>query len=132
MLKSENRPLGPNHRILATQRKEFLGQFQEVTKIDIENILKLKPLQWRQLCVRTVCTANGDLGEGMRKLWAQMYQGDLRWGVRDARMRAEEKNWPMIQLTRRRDRNSWIAASIRQSQISEQKTKAKKCKQTDQ
>ena len=132
MLKSENRPLGPNHRILAAQRKEFLRQLQEVTNTDLENYLKLKPLQWRQLCVRTVCTANGELGEGMRKLWLQMYQGDLRWGVRDARLRAKEKNWPMIQLTRRRDRNSWIAASIRQSHMSEKKTKEKKSRKTDQ
>ena len=47
-----------------------------------------------------------------------MYQGDLRWGIRDVRLRAQANNWPMHQVTSRRDRNSWIAASIRQSYLS--------------
>ena len=106
-----------------------MRQIQEETKTDVEQVLKdMKPLQWRNFCVRTVCTAKGERGEGLRKLWTLMYQGDLRWGVRDARMRAEEKSWPMIQLTRRRDRNSWISASIRLSHVTEKKSKDKKRK----
>ena len=55
-----------------------------------------------------------------------MYQGDLKWGVRDARLKAETKNWPMNQVTSRRDRNSWIAACLRQGFISEKTKEIKK------
>ena len=118
-LKSDKRPLGPMHRILGTQRKEFLGLIKEVKELDTDSYLEnLKPIQWRQLVVRTVCTATEEKGERLRKLWGEMYQGDLKWGVRDARLKAKERNWPMGQITRRRDRNSWIAACIRKSHMS--------------
>ena len=127
ILKSDNRPLGPNHRVLATKRKEFMQLLQVVSDKQIDNCMReIKPLQWRQFCVRTVCTAKEMEGEKLRKLWAEMYQGDLRWGIRDVRQRAKENNWPMIQLTRRRDRSSWIAACIRQSQLTEMKKQEKK------
>ena len=58
-----------------------------------------------------------------------MYQGDLKWGIRDVRLRAEAKNWPMNQVTSRRDRNSWIASSLRQGCLSE-KTKQMKNEKT--
>ena len=125
-LKSEKRPLGPMHRILSTQRKEFLDLIKEVKEIGTDSFLdSLKPLQWRQFVVRIVCTAKEEKGESLRKLWGEMYQGDLKWGVRDARLKAKEKNWPMGQITSRRDRNSWIAASIRKSHMSDV-TKLKK------
>ena len=118
-LKSDKRPLGPMHRILGTQRKEFLGLIKEVKEIETENYLEnLKPLQWRQLVVRTICTAKEKKGERLRKLWMEMYQGDLKWGVRDARLKAQERNWPMGQITSRRDRNSWIAGCLRKSHMS--------------
>ena len=125
-LKSDKRPLGPTHRILGTQRKEFLGLIKEVQENETESFLdNLKPLQWRQFVVRAVCTATMDKGDRLRKLWAEMYQGDLKWGIRDARLKAQERNWPMGQITSRRDRNSWIAASIRKSHMSDV-TKLKK------
>ena len=125
-LKSDNRPLGPNHRVLATTRKEFFQLIKEVKDIQIDNCLReMKPLQWRHFCVRTMCTAKDMRGDRLRKLWAEMYQGDLRWGIRDVRLRAKANNWPMIQLTRRRDRNSWIAACIRQSHLTDMKKQEK-------
>ena len=46
-----------------------------------------------------------------------MYQCDLLYGIRDERRRrAKESNWPVKrQNTRRKDRNSWIAFSLRES-----------------
>ena len=73
-----------------------------------------------------MCTSKEMEGDRLRKLWAEMYQGDLRWGIRDVRLRAKANNWPMIQLTRRRDRNSWIAACIRQSHLTDMKKQEKK------
>ena len=81
------------------------------------------------MVVRTVCTTEEEKGRELKELWKQMYQGDLKWGVRDARLRAEANNWPMNQVTRRRDRNSWIAASLRQSLISEKTKQSKKQKE---
>ena len=126
ILKSENRPLGPKHRILVTQRKRFFEAIQEVKGVSTEACLRdMKPLEWRQFVVRAVCTAGHEQGKVLRDLWKCMYQGDLKWGIRDARLRAQENNWPMNQVTSRRDRNSWIAACLRQGFISE-KTKAVK------
>ena len=123
ILKSENRPLGPKHRIIKTQRKRFFELIQTVKKLDIETCLReLKPLAWRQFVVRVVCSAKDEHGRELKDLWKLMYQGDLKWGVRDARLKAETKNWPMNQVTSRRDRNSWIASSLRQGYLSE-KTK---------
>ena len=127
ILKSDNRPLGPKHRILLTQRKQFSELMKKVKDIDIETSLNdLKPLEWRHMVVRTVCTIEEEKGRELQELWKQMYQGDLKWGVRDARLKAEVNNWPMNQVTRRRDRNSWIAASLRQSLISQKTKKVKK------
>ena len=123
LLKSEHRPLGPKHRILFTQKKRFLELLKENKTVEIES---LKPLQWRQFVVRAVCTTNYEHGEELRKLWREMYQGDLQWGIRDVRLRAQANNWPMHQVTTRRDRNSWIAASIRQSYLSNITKTAKK------
>ena len=130
LLKSDNRPLGPKHRILFSQRKQFSEILKKVTDNDIEtSLVDLKPLEWRHMVLRTVCTAEEDTGRELRELWKQMYQGDLKWGIRDARLKAEAKNWPMNQVTRKRDRNSWIAASLRQSLISEKTKQLKKLKE---
>ena len=82
----------------------------------------MKPHQWRHITVRTVCTAEPECGTELRHLWKKMYEGDLKWGIRDVRWKAENKKWPTNQVTTKRDRNSWISASIRQSFLSE-KTK---------
>ena len=119
-LKSENRPLGPRHKILVAQRKKFVRLLHDGEDIEIDTCFRdLRPLQWRQLAVRAVCTAKDEPGRELRNLWKEMYQGDLIWGVRDARLRAKEKNWPKVKNLgiSRRDRNSWIAASIWQSYI---------------
>jgi hypothetical protein len=76
-----------------------------------------------------VGTTEEEKGRELQEVWKQMYQGDLKWGVMDARLKAEAKNWPMNQVTSRCDRNSWIAASLRQSLISEKNKQSKKQKE---
>ena len=44
--------------------------------------------QWRNILVRNVCSSTGELGEAIREVWASMYRGDLRFGVREARRKA--------------------------------------------
>ena len=61
--------------------------------------------------------SEGQEGDRLKKLGKQMYQGDLLYGIRDERRRrAKESNWPVKrQNTRRKDRNSWITFSLRES-----------------
>ena len=126
MLRSDNRALGLRYRILKRKRIEFMDLVQRVNEMmNKDELEEMKPLQWRQFCVRTVCTAKDEYGEKLRTLWAEMYEGDLRWGVRDVRKRAKADNWPMSLITRRRDRNSWIAACIRQGNKTDKKKQEK-------
>ena len=63
--------------------------------MDIDNtLIQRKPLQSRNFFVRTVCKANGKNGEDIRCIWTTVYQGDLKHGVRDARLKAKENKWP--------------------------------------
>ena len=112
-----NKPLGPRQRILESDRIEFCDALEEVTGNCIDDLLfNLKPLQWRDFIVRIICTSAGENGDKMRRLWDKMYQGDLRFGIRDVRREAKESNWPLRnQNPGRRDRNSWIANSLRRS-----------------
>ena len=73
--------------------------------------------------MRLVCTTGGERGIELRALWVKLYKGDLKWGVRDARMRAKEKICGKNQLP---DRNSWISTSIRQSLSAERKRNIRK------
>ena len=82
----------------------------------------MKPQQWRHITIKAVCTAEPERGTELRDLWKKMYEGDLKWGIRDSRWKAENNNWPRNQVTTKRDRNSWISAFICHSFISE-KTK---------
>ena len=48
-------------------------------------------------------------------LWEKIYKGDLKFGVRDVRLKAEEKDWPRQHNTyfvQRKDRNTFIAGTI--------------------
>jgi hypothetical protein len=129
-LQQEYKPLGPRHRILGVDRNRFKNLVQEISGENIEDNLKLrKPLQWRKCFVRTVCSSEGSEGEEIRRLWIKVYQGDLRFGVRDARLKAKEKNWPRgdsSACSRSQDRNSWIAGSFLKSLQTEAKTIEKK------
>ena len=121
LLRLENKNLGPKHRILGTDRIKFLELLKKEKGIEVENYLDtMKPLQWRHFIVKTVCAAKE---EDIRDLWKQMYKGDLRWGVRDARIKAKENNWPSKLEIKRRDRNSWIAGSFRKSYLSNKMVK---------
>ena len=125
-LKIENKPLGPTHRIHYRNRRRFIELLMELNGFESDSVLvDMKPLLWRKLTIRTVCTDKDKQGQELRELWKEMYKGDLRWGVRDARFKAEEKNWPRKKETNKKDRNSWIATSIRQSFMSEKKRSKK-------
>ena len=92
---------------------------EDVHHITIETTLtEMRPLQWRRFIVRLICTTEGQTGSELRNLWVKLYRGDLKWGIRDARMRAKQKNWKKNQP---RDRNSWIATSIRNALTAERK-----------
>ena len=128
-LKDENKPLGSRHRIRSRDKKRFLKLLMELNCIEDESAAKnMKPKQWRHLTVRAVCTAKQELGAELRDLWKTIYKGDLKWGIRDARWKAERNNWPRNQVTTKRDRNSWISASIRHSLLTE---KSKNIKNVD-
>ena len=122
--KLENKPLGPRHRVAESDRIRFKELVEEIQHKTIESLLdEIKPLQWRRFIVRLVCTTEGQKGIELRKLWVKLYTGDLKWGVRDARMRSKEKSFGKIQLP---DRNSWISTSIRKSLTAERKRNIRK------
>ena len=126
----ENKPLGPKHRILRSNIEMFKEIIEEITDEDIQKLLKqMKPLEWRNYLVRLLCRDEGLGVEELRKLWVKIYKGDLRWGVRDARFKAKEKKWPIMDsnsFTRNKDRNSWICGSIRKSLLTQMKVNEKK------
>ena len=113
----KNRPLGSRHRILGIHRSQFSQIVDEVGEDTFEvSLSTMKPIQWRDYIVRLVCSVKRQEGDRLRQLWVQMYQGDLLYGIRDERRRAKESNWPVKrQNPRRKDRNSWIAFSLRHS-----------------
>ena len=129
-LQQEKRPLGPRNRILEVDRNQFKMLIQEVTKENIENSLKeKKPFQFRNFFVRTVCGTKGEKGEEIRNIWTKAYKGDLKYGIRDVRLRAKENNWPRGDtkaFLRKRDRNSWIASSFLKAFQTEAKGNLKK------
>ena len=97
---------------------------EDVQPLKIKELLKRKPLEWRKIVVKTVCSVRGTKGDNLRKLWQDIYQGDNQWGVKDARFRAKEANWPAStanNVTHKKDCNSWIAGSIRNSLITEER-----------
>ena len=118
-----NKPLGPRQRILETDRSEFSSIVEVLTGNNIDDLLSsLKPNQWRDFIVRLVCSSKGENGDKLRKLWIQIYKGDLIFGIRDERRKAKESNWPLrSQNPGRRDRNSWIAYGLRKSCLATKK-----------
>ena len=122
-IKFENRPLGPRTCILESDRREIVQICEEITGSSVENLLTtLKPVQWRNLIVRQVCSTTGETGEKLRELWLSLYKGDLLYGIRDVRFKAKEENWPLRkQNPGRKDRNSWIAHGLRKSCLAAQK-----------
>ena len=122
-LKFSNRPLGPRNSVLDSDRHEFAELLEIVSKSNVTDLVtNLKPSQWRDLVVRLVFSCVGENGNALRELWIKCYRGDLRFGIRDERKRAEELNWPLRkQNTGRKDRNSWIAHALRKSCLAAQK-----------
>ena len=102
--------------------------FQLIEKITCEKVevtlLQKKPIDWRKYIVRNVCT-DDPIGEEIREIWVQIYQGDLKFGVRDARLKAIEKQVSRSNTHRIQDRNSWIVKTLRNSLLAEMKVKAR-------
>ena len=124
-----NKPLGIRHRIQGNDRQDFKEMIEDITGLCLEDTLKQKPMQWRNFIVRTVFSAKERKGEDLRNLWVKVYKGDLKWGVRDARQKAKEKNWPRKDSNtylQNRDRNSWIASSLMGALQAEAKATVKK------
>ena len=122
--KLENKPLGPKHRVSESDRIRFKELVEELQESPVESLLsEIKPLQWRRFIVRLVCTSEGENGVELRNLWVKVYKGDLKWGVRDARLMSKVNNWGQNAL---HDRNSWISTSLRSSLIAERKRSQKK------
>ena len=126
-LQQLNKPLGARHRILEDDRIHFEELMETMTGERIEDKLK----QWKPLILRnlTICLYYGEIGEELRNIWTNIYRGDLKWGVRDARNRAQEKNWPRREgnaYLQNNDRNSWIAYSLLKSFQVKARQKAKK------
>ena len=121
-LKFSNRPLGPRNSVLDSDRHEFAEALEIVTKSNVTELATtLKPIQWRDLVVRLVFSSPGENGNALRDLWIKFYKGNLRFGIRDERKRAKELNWPLRkQNTGRKDRNSWIAHTLRKSFLAAQ------------
>ena len=75
-LQQENKPLGPRHRVLEIDRKQFADLIEEMTGENIQKELKQRrPLQWRNFLVKTVCSADGQNGETIRNIWSKCIRG---------------------------------------------------------
>ena len=116
-IQKDNYPLSSKRSVLEVDRKFFGDLIKDMTGEDIKKNFKLrKPIEWRNFFVRNVCSSDGESGENIRLLWKKVYAGDYKWGVRDARWKAKENNWPRRGTNNvNRDRNSWIAASLLKS-----------------
>ena len=127
-LLQEHRRLGPRHVLLTSDKNRFKELAQQIACEDIMvNLKAWNPEKWRNYLVRLVCSTDGELGDQIRKVWIKVYRGDLKYGVRDARLKAKANNWPRRNnnaCTTSRDRNSWIAATFLKSfQADEKKEK---------
>ena len=111
-----NRPLGPRHKVMKSLKDKFSALFTEITGESLKQLVsELKPKKWRNRVVKTVCSHLDVRGEEMRQIWLNIYKGDLCYGVRDQRMRAKEKGWPVSANRCQKDRFSWIAFALHDS-----------------
>ena len=115
-LRMENKPLGQKHRILEKDKTALKSVIEELAGETYHSIVKTgSAQQWRQFILRLLCTASGLQGEELRSLWENIYKGDLKFGVRDVRLKAKEKNWPRqksVHFLQSHDRNTFIAGTI--------------------
>ena len=120
----QNRPLGPRQRIYVADRDLFEETLSRAG-YNVEDLLHLTPLKWRHKIVRIVCSNTGD-GSSLREVWKSFYAGDYKWGVRDHRRKVLGKGLGSKDksgILNRKDRNSFIAFSVRQSMIASKKKK---------
>ena len=108
----ENQRLGPKRRVYG-QDREAVRKLLVEAGFDLNEMMKMKPLEFRHHLIRLVCSP-GVVGDSLRNLWIKIYAGDYVWGVRDQRRKVEEKGWSKAA---RRDRNTWIAYAIRNAFI---------------
>ena len=124
-----NRPLSTLRRVSSVNISEFIHLVEEASMRRMEELLMLKPRDFRDNIIRIVMATQGVNGEKLRDLWVRMYVGDLKNGIRDARRDAENKGWPIKKPQPvGKDRNSWIVFFIRKACISAAGSKAKNSK----
>ena len=115
-IQEENHQLSSRRTVLEIDRKSFGDLIETVTGENIErNVKRRKPIEWRNFFVRTVCATEGESGDSLRTIWKKVYRGDLKWGVRDVRLKSQANNWPIRRKNKNQDRNSWIASSLLKS-----------------
>ena len=112
--KSLLKPLGRNNHVKAMTRDAI----QEIlrkdlpTGTDIPSFVKgMKPSLWKNFIVRKTHSPDEETGEEMRKLWRDIYAGDLKFGVRDQRWNALKKG---IKFSSK-SRNAFIARALKSS-----------------
>ena len=109
------KPLGLRQRITNTNKNKFRNLLEKITGEKVEvTLLQKKPAEWRKYIVRNVCI-DDPIGEEIRELWMEVYKGDLKFGVRDARLKAIEKQVSRSNTFRSLNRNSWIVRTLRTS-----------------
>ena len=122
LLKLQNKPLGPKNRIYSSDKTRFISIIEKISKKNLYTILtEKKQSQWRQFVVRLVCSSEGPDGDELREIWKSIYKGDLKWGVRDMRLLSKRNGWPVNRIPKKKDRNSWIAESIRRAFVVQKK-----------
>ena len=88
------------------------------TEESFQNLLQLKPLQFRKELVRIVFGTGGEAGEELRDLWILMYKGNVTYGIMNQRKKAESKGWPVTKsYPSVKYRNSWISFYFRKASI---------------
>ena len=114
----QNRPLSASRRVYSVDADEFIHLVEYISMKSMEKLVRLKPRDFRDNILRIVMGTEGENGEKMRALWIKIYRGDLRYGIRDARIEAEGKGWPFKKpQPMGKDRNSWILFYLKKACI---------------
>ena len=108
-LLADRRPLGKKNRVYSTDRDSFKVLLEELSGKSIKSLLDMRFKDWRQFVVRAVCSAQSS---DIRVIWKNVYKGDLKFGVREDRLKLKKSNINRKNASRMLDRNSCIAYAL--------------------
>ena len=108
-LLADRRPLGKKNRVYSTDRDSFKVLLEELSGKSIKSLLDMRFKDWRQFVVRAVCSAQSS---DIRVIWKNVYKGDLKYGVREDRLKLKKSNINRKNASRMLDRNSCIAYAL--------------------